>query len=100
MKKIVPLIALLVFSFEVYADAFNDAVDEIFSSIDSSSAPGCSVGVIENGELVHKAGYGLANMELGIPLDGSHVHRMASISKQFTAMAVHLLAEEGKIDLG
>lgn len=99
MKKIVPLITLIFLSFEVYGDVFNDAIDEIFSSIESSSTPGCSVGVIENGELVHKAGYGLANMELGIPLDGSHVHRMASVSKQFTAMAVHLLAEEGKIDL-
>ncbi len=74
------------------------AIDAVFSSIDARG-PGCSVGVIHNGRWVHKSGYGLANMELGVALDGSHVHRMGSVSKQFTAMAVLLLAEEGKIDL-
>lgn len=38
-------------------------------------------------------------MELNVSLDGSHVHRMGSVSKQFTAMAVLLLAEEGQIEL-
>lgn len=73
-------------------------IDNVFADIKSTN-PGCSVGVIKDGKLIHKAGYGLANMELNVPLDGSHVHRIASVSKQFTAMAVLLLAEEGKIDL-
>ncbi|TMN88054.1 penicillin-binding protein [Pseudoalteromonas phenolica] len=73
-------------------------IDNVFSEIKSTS-PGCSVGVIKDGKLIHKAGYGLANMELNVPLDGSHVHRIASVSKQFTGMAVILLADEGKIDL-
>lgn len=73
-------------------------IDTVFADIKSTS-PGCSVGVIKDGKLIHKAGYGLANMELNVPLDGSHVHRIASVSKQFTGMAVQLLAEEGKIDL-
>lgn len=70
-----------------------------FSAFEAQKTPGCNVGIIEKGELVHQAGYGIANMELDVPLDGSQVHRMASVSKQFTAMAVLLLAEEGKIDL-
>ena len=82
-----------------HADEFNDAVDTIFAEIDRETDPGCSVGVIEDGELIHHAGYGLANLELGVPLDGSQVHRMGSVSKQFTALAVLLLAEEGKINL-
>jgi CubicO group peptidase (beta-lactamase class C family) len=73
-------------------------IDNVFAEIKPTS-PGCSVGVIHDGKLIHKAGYGLANMELNVPLDGSHVHRIASVSKQFTAMAVLLLADEGKIDL-
>jgi CubicO group peptidase (beta-lactamase class C family) len=73
-------------------------IDNVFADIKSTS-PGCSVGVIKDGKLIHKAGYGLANMELNVPLDGSHVHRIGSVSKQFTGMAVLLLAEEGKIDL-
>lgn len=86
-------------SSSVIASDFNDGIDEIFSNIDQQNAPGCSVGVIKDGAFIHKTGYGLANMELDVPLDGSQVHRMASVSKQFTAMAVLLLAEEGKIDL-
>lgn len=98
MRKFLISLLIVGYCFDAGAAAFKDSVDEIFASIDAAS-PGCSVGVIEKGELIHKAGYGLANMELGIALDGSHIHRVASVSKQFTAMAVHLLAEEGKIDL-
>ncbi|MDC8830767.1 serine hydrolase domain-containing protein [Alteromonas gilva] len=73
--------------------------DELFSSLNSDKAPGCSIGVIEDGKLVHQQGYGMANLELDVPLSGNNVHRIGSISKQFTAFAVLLLAEEGKISL-
>lgn len=73
-------------------------IDAVFADMDSST-PGCSVGVAKNDTWIHKTGYGSANLELNVPLDGSHVHRMASVSKQFTAMAVLLLADEGKVKL-
>lgn len=82
-----------------YAAEINERIDSIFSTIDDANAPGCTVGIIEAGQLVHRTGYGLANMELEVELDGSHVHRMGSVSKQFTAMAVLLLAEEYNLDL-
>ncbi|MBU3003389.1 serine hydrolase domain-containing protein [Paraglaciecola arctica] len=101
MKKIItfPFIAGLFISSTVIASEFNDGIDKIFSSIKQHDSPGCNVGLIKDGAFVHKAGYGLANLELNVPLDGTQVHRMASVSKQFTAMAVLLLAEEGAIDL-
>lgn len=74
------------------------ALDAVFATI-NPDAPGCNVGVIRDGAWIHKAGYGMADLELDVPLDGSQVHRMGSVSKQFTAMAVLLLAEEGRIDL-
>lgn len=73
-------------------------IDAVFAHI-AADGPGCSVGVATDGQWILKTGYGLANMELNVPLDGSHVHRMGSVSKQFTAMAVLLLADEDKIDL-
>lgn len=82
-----------------FANEVSEGIDKILANYVSQNTPGCSVGLIKDGSFIHKAGYGLANMELNIPLDGSQVHRMASVSKQFTAMAVLLLAEEGKIDL-
>lgn len=90
---------LLSFPLLSTATEFNAKVDALFSEIDSNTMPGCSVGVIHQGKLIHKAGYGAANLELGVPLSGDNVHRIASVSKQFTAFSVLLLAEEGKIDL-
>jgi CubicO group peptidase (beta-lactamase class C family) len=81
------------------ANDFNKEVDTLFSSIDKDKVPGCNVGVIQNGEFIHKAGYGLANLEVGVSLNGDNVHCIASVSKQFTAMSVLLLADERKIDL-
>ena len=49
--------------------------------------------------MIHRSGYSLANLELDVPLDGTQVHRIGSVSKQFTAFAVLLLAEEGKVHL-
>lgn len=91
----------LIFAMKVIAVPanFTEQVDAIFKEIDTQSHPGCSVGIIEKGQVIYQKGFGLANMELDIPLDGSHVHRIASVSKQFTAMAVLLLADEGKISL-
>ncbi|MCJ8321889.1 MAG: beta-lactamase family protein [Colwellia sp.] len=98
-KKTFPFILGLFISSTAIASEFNDSIDKIFSSIEQQNSPGCNVGLIKEGSFIHKTGYGLANLELNVPLDGMQVHRMASVSKQFTAMAVLLLAEEGVIDL-
>ena len=92
-------VLLIFFACSTQADDFNNRVDAIFADIDRGVDPGCSVGVVAAGQLIHQAGYGLANLELGVPLDGSHVHRIGSVSKQFTAFSVLLLADEGKINL-
>jgi len=92
-------LASIFISVSANASDLSDGIDKIFSSHKNQPIPGCSVGLIQNGDFIHKAGYGFANLELGVELDGNQVHRMASVSKQFTAMAVLLLAEEGKIDL-
>jgi CubicO group peptidase (beta-lactamase class C family) len=98
-KRTLSFLVGLVISSSAIALDLNSGIDEIFANIDQQKSPGCNVGVIHDGALIHKAGYGMANLELDVPLDGNQVHRMASVSKQFTAMAVLLLAEEGKIDL-
>jgi CubicO group peptidase (beta-lactamase class C family) len=100
MKLTTSILSLLVLiTTSSFATEFNNKVDLLFSGIDRENAPGCNVGVIKDGAFIHKAGYGLANIELAVPLSGDNVHRIGSVSKQFTALAVLLLAEEGKIDL-
>ena len=67
-------------------------------SIDNTT-PGCAVGVIEGGKWVIRKSYGMANLEHNIPITNKSIFRTGSLSKQFTAAAIALLAEEGKIDL-
>ncbi len=74
-------------------------VDEIFSPYDHTWTPGCAVGVIRDGEFVLRRGYGMANLEYGIALSPESVFRIGSTSKQFTAAAILLLAQEGKLSL-
>lgn len=72
-------------------------VDALFSSLSEGLQPGAAVMVIRNGKIVHQAGYGFANLEQQTPITADSAFRLASVSKQFTAMAVMVLAEDGKL---
>lgn len=74
-------------------------MDAIAEKSISSDGPGCSIGIIQNEQFIFKKHYGLANLEHQIPLNSKSVFRMASVSKQFTAFAVLLLADDGAIKL-
>lgn len=75
-------------------------VDAIFASFDKNSgSPGCAVGVIRDGAFVYKRGYGMASIELQVPLSPESVFYMGSVSKQFTAASVVLAAEQGLFSL-
>ena len=93
-------ILLLIVSNFTYADndLLSSKVDLMFESITNDEMPGCSIGVIKNGEFLHRAGYGMANLEHGIANSTETVFRIGSISKQFTAMSMALLEEQGVID--
>ncbi len=74
-------------------------VDAVFAEYASPDGPGCSVGVIRDGRLVHATGYGTANLDHGIPNGPATIHRIGSVSKQFTAAAIALLSIRGDLDL-
>jgi len=74
-------------------------VDKLFSSWDKPDSPGASLAVIKDGEVIYKQGYGSANLEYNIPIIPSTVFHVASVSKQFTAFAVTMLAEQGRLKL-
>src|SRR5262245_13329560 len=61
--------------------------------------PGCAYGVVRNGKLIISGEYGLADVENGVSIDASTRFDIGSMSKQFLAMAVLLLAKEGKLSL-
>lgn len=74
-------------------------MDEIFSVYNHSNGPGCAVAVIKNGTVIFKKGYGMANLEYDIPVKTATIFDVASVSKQFTGLAISILVQEGKIDL-
>ena len=76
-----------------------DGINNLFVDIDEQRMPGCALGIIHNGEYVFKNGYRLANLEHIFPIDSSSIFRTGSLSKQFTAMAIAILSERGKLDL-
>ena len=74
-------------------------VDSIFAQYTRADSPGCAVGVFRNGQIAYSRGYGMANIELGVPITPEHVFYVGSVSKQFTAMSIALLAKDGRLSL-
>lgn len=106
MKRFLAIIALALFTALPASAQVKDAkdaaekssrVDEIISEMVRAGAPGAAVMVIHDGKVIHKKGYGLANVETRTPIDTNTVFDLASVSKQFTAMAIMMLAERGKL---
>ena len=75
------------------------AIDQVFADYDSTRSPGCSMAIYRDGEIAYARGYGMANLEYGIANGPNTVFRIGSTSKQFTAMAIALLAEQGALSL-
>ena len=82
-----------------FADSLTDKVDALFAEWDKPDSPGCALGIVQNGKLVYKRGYGMASLEHGVPISSQTVFRIASASKQFTAASVLLAAERGYLSL-
>lgn len=76
-----------------------DRVDEIFAQWDSNNSAGCAVGVVKDGLVVLEEAYGMADLEHDVPNTPETIFEGGSLSKQFTAAAVVLLALDGKLTL-
>lgn len=74
-----------------------DKIDALFAPWSKGHTPGAAVIVIQNGKVLFKKGYGLANLEAKKPITSDTSFLLGSVTKQFTAMAVMMLAERGRI---
>jgi CubicO group peptidase (beta-lactamase class C family) len=91
--------ALTAHRIEPVANTPAGRVDQILAAYRGVGAPGGVVAVTQGGELRFARGYGLADLESGVPNTPRTVYHMASVSKQFTAFAILLLAAQGKLEL-
>ena len=98
MNKIL-LVACLFISLKSYTQILSSA--EIDSVVEKAriafNVPGIAVAVIKDGKIIHSKGYGVRSLNSGLPVDENTLFGIASNSKAFTAFALGLLVDEGKI---
>jgi CubicO group peptidase (beta-lactamase class C family) len=74
-------------------------VDTVFTKWDRPDSPGCALGVYQGGQIVYERGYGMEDLNEDVHITPGTVFHVASMSKQFTAASVVLLAQQGKLSL-
>jgi CubicO group peptidase (beta-lactamase class C family) len=83
----------------VVGPAPENRVRAIFAEFDRPTSPGCTVAVYQGDQIVHRSAYGMANLDHDIKLTPSSIFHVASVSKQFAATAILLLAQDGKLSI-
>ncbi|MEO0552159.1 MAG: serine hydrolase domain-containing protein [Bacteroidota bacterium] len=81
------------------ASAQNSKVDALFEEYNSTSTPGIAVSVNKDGQTIYQKGFGMANLEYGIPITTKTKFHVASLSKQFTAFMILNLEDEGLLSI-
>lgn len=106
MKRSFLIVCLTCLLLQVTAQKVSKADAELIARIDKimtaaypSGGTGATVLVSRKGDILYQKAFGMANLELGVPMNPDHVFRIGSISKQFTAVAILQLSEQGKLSL-
>jgi CubicO group peptidase (beta-lactamase class C family) len=103
LKLIIVIVALLTLGTAAETPAQSSEaptakkIDAVFSRVTSSDAPGLAVLVRKNGSTVFERGYGVRELRTKAKIDAHTNFRLASFTKQFTAMAIMLLVHDGKL---
>lgn len=101
MGKASFIILILAIGLLLGAQAVDDPrakkVDAIFAGLSSNQGPGAAVLLIGNGKIIYERGFGITDLRTMHPIDAKTNFRLASVTKQFTAMAVMLLVHDGKL---
>jgi CubicO group peptidase (beta-lactamase class C family) len=84
---------------QIVSDPIIKKINALFERWDNPQSPGCVVGIVRNDSLIFSKGYGSANLEYTISNSPETIYHLASVSKQFTAYSIILLAKEGKLNL-
>jgi CubicO group peptidase (beta-lactamase class C family) len=97
------LIAIFLFCLPISVSAqngVNSRVDDyVQSEMQKQRIPGVSVAVVKDGQIILAKGYGYANVEHQVPVKPETIFQSGSVGKQFTATAVMMLVEDGKLSL-
>lgn len=90
---------ILLIAHEVKATDPKKLVDQMMTPFTGKDVPGATVSVLKDGKVIFAKGYGMANLTDGVDMSTTTGMSIASVSKQFTAMAILLLQQDGKLAL-
>jgi len=93
------LLLLLLLTPSLYSQSLDQKIDAIASHMYPEDGPGVSILVAKDGEPIYQQAFGLASLELNIPMETKNVFEIGSITKQFTAVAILMLEEQGKLSV-
>lgn len=99
MKKNFISLILLLFTACEKNNNLEMEIDKIFKEFHSGLRPGVSAAVIKDDRIIYEKGFGLANLETEQPIESKTNFRLASITKQFTALSVLMLENDGTLSL-
>lgn len=93
------VVTLALSSCRAQKESLSGEIDALLSKAFVPNEPGAAVIVVKDGKVLFRKGYGLADLELGIPIEPDMVFRLGSITKQFTAVAILMLEHQGKLSV-
>uniref|UniRef100_UPI004049A191 serine hydrolase n=2 Tax=Gelidibacter sp. TaxID=2018083 RepID=UPI004049A191 len=98
--KIACVLLFTLFSFtKSGAQNLEQQVDEYLKSAYPANEPGVSFLIAKDGKTIYRKAFGMANLELNVPMTPDNVFEIGSITKQFTAIAILMLEEQGKLNV-
>lgn len=74
-------------------------IDQLMTPYTGDDTPGAVVGIVDRGEIIFERAYGMANLSFGVPFEVETPTNIGSVTKQFTAMAILLLQNDGLLSL-
>jgi CubicO group peptidase (beta-lactamase class C family) len=99
MKKHISILILMFFGLSVNAQKAVREMDEISQEMYPADGPGATILIARGDEIIYKKAFGMADLELEVPMRPEMVMEIGSITKQFTAVGILMLVEQGKISL-
>ncbi|WP_347925697.1 serine hydrolase domain-containing protein [Pontimicrobium sp. SW4] len=96
---LVTLALLVLLSLPTNAQTLEAKIDSLLFAKYESIAPGAAFLIAKNGNVIYRKAFGQANLELNIPMKPENIFEIGSMTKQFTAIAILMLVEQGEIEL-
>jgi len=97
------LLVIIFFSFnsqsKIHAQTLESSIDSLLDAKYPDNAPGATFLISKNGNIIYQKAFGLANLELNVPMETDNVFEIGSMTKQFTAVSILMLIEKEKLNL-